>query len=431
MLERFFNLKEHKTSITTELSAGLSTFLTMSFIIAVNPGILSEAGIDFAAGFIATILATILGTLIMGLYARWPVAVAPGMGLNAYFAFVVILGYGLSWQQALTAVFVSSLAFFLFSITRIRSWLILSIPAEMQIAITAGIGLFLAMIGLQGAELIIDNPDTLVGLGRLDNPQTMLALVGLALMAALDKLGIKGSILITILGLSVFGWLTGMANFNGIVSSPPMASAAFSLDFSALTTTAFLSVVFVMFFVDFFDTTGTLTAIAEPAGLKEKDGKIKNLNKAVLADTSASIFGSLLGTSNMTTYLESAAGLRSGGRTGLVAVTVAVLFAACLFFEPLFSSIPGFATAPALIYVAIGFFGGLRQIDWTDMSVALPVVLTVFLMPLTFSIAAGISVGFLTYVAIRILSGRSNNLSPGIMMITSFGLIWIVLQYAV
>ena len=431
MLERLFHLKEHKTSIATELSAGLSTFLTMSFIIAVNPGILSEAGIDFAAGFIATILATILGTLIMGLYARWPVAVAPGMGLNAYFAFVVVLGYGLSWQQALTAIFVSSLAFFLFSITRIRSWLILSIPAEMQIAITAGIGLFLAMIGLQGAGLIIDNPDTLVGLGRLDNPQTMLALVGLVLMAALDRLGIKGSILITILGLSVFGWLTGMASFNGIISSPPMASAAFSLDFSALTTTAFLSVVFVMFFVDFFDTTGTLTAIAEPAGLKEKDGKIKNLDKAVLADTSASIFGSLLGTSNMTTYLESAAGLRSGGRTGLVAVTVAVLFAACLFFEPFFSSIPGFATAPALIYVAIGFFGGLRQIDWADMSVALPVVLTVFLMPLTFSIAAGISVGFLSYVAIRILSGRSNTLSPGIMMITSFGLIWIVLQYAV
>ena len=191
MLERFFNLKEHTTSIATELSAGLSTFLTMSFIIAVNPGILSEAGINFAAGFIATILATILGTLIMGLYARWPVAVAPGMGLNAYFAFVVVLGYGLSWQQALTAVFVSSLAFFLFSITRIRSWLILSIPAEMQIAITAGIGLFLAMIGLQSAGLIIDNPDTLVGLGRLDNPQTILAFIGLVLMAALDGWALK------------------------------------------------------------------------------------------------------------------------------------------------------------------------------------------------------------------------------------------------
>ena len=301
----------------------------------------------------------------------------------------------------------------------------------MQIAITAGIGLFLAMIGLQGAGLIIDNPDTLVGLGRLDDPQTLLALTGLIMMAALDKLGIRGSILITILGLSAVGWFTGLASFNGLASMPPMASAAFSLDFSALTTTAFLSVVFVMFFVDFFDTTGTLTAIAEPAGLKDKKGKIKNLDKAVLADTSASIFGSLLGTSNMTTYLESAAGLRSGGRTGLVAVTVAALFAACLFFEPLFSSIPGFATAPALIYVAIGFFGGLRQIDWTDMSVALPVILTVFLMPLTFSIAAGISVGFLSYVAIRILSGRASTLSPGIMMITSFGLIWIVLQYAV
>jgi len=357
--------------------------------------------------------------------------VAPGMGLNAYFAFVVVLGYGLSWQQALTAVFISSIAFFLFSITRIRSWLILSIPAEMQIAITAGIGLFLAMIGLQGAGLIIDNPDTLVGLGRLDDPQTLLALTGLIMMAALDKLGIRGSILITILGLSAIGWFTGLASFNGLTSMPPMASAAFSLDFSALTTTAFLSVVFVMFFVDFFDTTGTLTAIAEPAGLKGKQGKIKNLDKAVLADTSASIFGSLLGTSNMTTYLESAAGLRSGGRTGLVAVTVAALFAACLFFEPLFSSIPGFATAPALIYVAIGFFGGLRQIDWTDMSVALPVILTVFLMPLTFSIAAGISVGFLSYVAIRILSGRADTLSPGIMMITSFGLVWIILQYAV
>ena len=218
MLERFFHLKKHKTSIATELSAGLSTFLTMSFIIAVNPGILSEAGNRFCRRLYCYHTATILGTLIMGLYARWPVAVAPGMGLNAYFAFVVVLGYGLSWQQALTAVCLIP-SVFLFSITRIRSWLILSIPAEMQIAITAGIGLFLAMIGLQGAGLIIDNPDTLVGLGRLDNPQTMLALIGLVLMAALDGLGIKGSILITILGLSIFGWLTGMASFNGIISA--------------------------------------------------------------------------------------------------------------------------------------------------------------------------------------------------------------------
>ncbi len=430
MLEEYFRLSENKTSLKTELVAGLSTFLTMSFIIAVNPGLLAEAGIDFAAGFVATILATITGTLIMGLYARWPVAVAPGMGLNAYFAFVVVLGYGLSWQQALAAVFVSSVAFFIFSASRIRSWLIMSIPAEMQTAITAGIGLFLAMIGLQGAGLITDNPDTLVGLGPLDSPETALALAGLVIMAGLEQLNIKGGILITVMGLSAIGWVFGLSDINGVAAWPPMASAAFALDFSALLTPAFLSVVFVMFFVDFFDTTGTLTAIAEPAGLKDKKGRIKNLDRAVLADTSASIAGSLLGTSNMTTYLESAAGLRSGGRTGLVAVTVAALFAACLFFEPLFSSVPAFATAPALIYVAMGFFGGLRQIDWSDASVALPVMLTIFLMPLTFSIAAGISIGFLSYVAVRVISGNAASLTPGILAITSFGLIWIVLHYA-
>ena len=430
MLNQFFKLSQNNTSISQEILAGFSTFLTMSFIIAVNPSILSEAGIDFASGFVATLLATILGTLIMGLYARWPVAVAPGMGLNAYFAFVVVLGYGLSWQQALAAVFISSVAFFIFSISRIRSWLILSIPAEMQIAITAGIGLFLAMIGLQASGLVVDNPDTLVGLGPLNKPETAFGLAGLIVMAGLEKMGVKGGILITILGLSLIGWLTGLSGFNGIAGLPPMASAAFSLDFSALTTTAFLSVVFVMFFVDFFDTTGTLTAIAEPAHLKNKKGEIKNLDKAVLADTSASIFGSLLGTSNMTTYLESAAGLKSGGRTGLVAVTIAALFAACLFLEPLFSSIPAFATAPALIYVSIGFMGGLRHIDWSDISVALPVLLTIFLMPLTFSIAAGISVGFLSYTLIKLMTRKGREIPPAIFVLTGFGLIWIFLQYA-
>lgn len=431
MLSKFFNLNENNTTISTELSAGLSTFLTMSFIIAVNPSILSDAGIDFAAAFVATILATILGTLLMGIYANWPVAVAPGMGLNVYFAYVVVLGYGLSWQQALTAVFVSSVMFFIFSASRIRSWLIQSIPAEMQSAITAGIGLFLAMIGLTGAGIIIDHPDTYVGLGALNKPEVALAIAGLIIMAGLEQLRVKGGILITILGMSVLGWVTGLGSFNGFISLPPMANAAFSLDFSVLGTTTFLSVVFVMFFVDFFDTTGTLTAIAEPAKLRQSDGSIKNLNKAVMADTSASVFGSLLGTSNMTTYLESAAGLRSGGRTGLVAVTVAVLFAACLFFEPLFSSIPTFATAPALIYVAAGFIGSIKHIDWSDMSVALPVLLTMLLMPLTSSIAAGISIGFLSYVAIRILSGKIATLTPGCLLITLFGLIWIILQYLV
>ena len=429
MVSQFFKLQQHGVSIRSELFAGLSTFLTMAFIIAVNPAILSDAGIDFGAAFVATIFATILGTLIMGLYAKWPVAVAPGMGLNTYFAYVVVLGYGLSWQQALAAVFVSSVAFFIFSLSRARSWMILSIPAALQIAITAGIGLFLAMIGLTGAGIIVDNPDTLVGLGPLNTAETGLALLGLIIMAGLAHRGFKSGILLTILGLSIIGWVTGLAEFGGVVSAPPLNNVAFQRDFSALATSAFLSVVFVMFFVDFFDTTGTLTAIAEPAGLRKKDGTIQNLDRAVLADTSASVFGSLLGTSNLTTYLESAAGIRSGGRTGLVAVTVAGLFGICLFFEPLFASIPAFATAPALIFVASGFLGGLARIDWADISVALPVVLTIILMPLTFSIAAGISIGFLTYVGIRFVNGRKDEINAGSLMIAAFGLIWLALQY--
>ena len=429
MISQFFKLQQNGVSVRSELFAGLSTFLTMAFIIAVNPAILSDAGIDFGAAFVATIFATMLGTLIMGLYAKWPVAVAPGMGLNAYFAYAVVLGYDLSWQQALAAVFISSVAFFIFSLSRARAWMILSIPAALQIGITAGIGLFLAMIGLTGAGIIVDNPDTLVGLGPLNTAETGLAVLGLIIMAGLTHRGFKSGILLTILGLSIIGWMTGLAEFGGVVSMPPLNSAAFQLDFSALVTPAFLSVVFVMFFVDFFDTTGTLTAIAEPAGLRKKDGTIQNLDRAVLADTSASVFGSLLGTSNLTTYLESAAGIRSGGRTGLVAVTVAGLFGICLFFEPLFASIPAFATAPALIFVASGFLGGLARIDWTDMSVALPVVLTIILMPLTFSIAAGISIGFLAYVGIRFVNGRKDEINAGSLMIAAFGLIWLALQY--
>ena len=429
MVSKFFRLQQHGVSVRSELFAGLSTFLTMAFIIAVNPAILSDSGIDFGAAFVATIFATMLGTLVMGLYAKWPVAVAPGMGLNAYFAYVVVLGYGFSWQQALAAIFVSSIAFFIFSLSRARAWMIMSIPAALQIAVTAGIGLFLAMIGMTGAGIIVDNPDTLVGLGPLNTAETGLAVLGLIIMAGLTHRGFKSGILVTILGLSIIGWVTGLAEFGGIISAPPLTSAAFQLDFSALVTPAFLSVVFVMFLVDFFDTTGTLTAIAEPAGLRKKDGTIQNLNRAVLADTSASVFGSLLGTSNLTTYLESAAGIRSGGRTGLVAVTVAGLFGICLFFEPLFASIPAFATAPALIFVASGFLGGLARINWTDLSVALPVLLTIILMPLTFSIAAGISIGFLTYVGIRFVSGKKEEVNAGSLMISAFGLIWLALQY--
>ena len=382
MLEKFFSLRQNGTTIRREFIAGLSTFLTMSFIIAVNPGILSDAGIDFAAAFMATIIATIIGTLIMGLYAGWPVAVAPGMGLNAFFTYVVVLGSGFTWQQGLTAVFVSSLLFFIFSVSRLRAWLLESIPSALQAGITAGIGLFLAMIGLTSAGIIVANPDTIVALGSISSTDVLLACAGLMLIAGLEYRGIKGGILLGILIISAVGWASGLAPFAGIAGTPPVASAAFALDFSAVTSPAFISIVFVMLFVDFFDTTGTLSAISEIAGKRREDGSIENLNKAVVADTSASVVGALAGTSNMTTYLESATGIKAGGKTGLTAVFIALLFASCIFFEPLFASIPAFATAPALIFVAANFLSSLKRVEWDDLSQAVPVMIIALIMPL-------------------------------------------------
>ena len=424
-MDRFFGLSDSGTTFGREIFAGISTFLTMAFIVAVNPMFLQDAGIPFEAGFVATVLATALGTAIMGLWARWPVAVAPGMGLNAYFAYGLVLGQQFSWQQALTAVFIASVLFLLFSLSRLRSWLIGAIPAALRAGITAGIGLFLAMIGLQAMGLVVGDPDTLLKLGDVGSPQLLLALAGLLVMAGLEARGIRGGILITILGLSLIGWATGLAEFGGIASAPPVASAAFSLDFSMVSSFAFLSVVFVLFFLDFFDTTGTLTGIADIAGKRRADGSIENLDRAVVADTGASVVGSLLGTSSMTTYLESATGIRAGGRTGLTALTVAALFLLCLFFQPLFASIPGFATAPALVFVAAGFLAPLAGIDWDDLATVVPVMLMAVIMPLTFSIAAGIAIGFLAYVVIRLISGRASELNAGTLVITVFGVLWL------
>ena len=424
-MDRFFGLSDSGTTFGREIFAGISTFLTMAFIVAVNPMFLQDAGIPFEAGFVATVLATALGTAIMGLWARWPVAVAPGMGLNAYFAYGLVLGQQFSWQQALTAVFIASVLFLLFSLSRLRSWLIGAIPAALRAGITAGIGLFLAMIGLQAMGLVVGDPDTLLKLGDVGSPQLLLALAGLLVMAGLQARGIQGGILITILGLSLIGWATGLAEFGGIASAPPVASAAFSLDFSMVSSFAFLSVVFVLFFLDFFDTTGTLTGIADIAGKCRADGSIEDLDRAVVADTGASVVGSLLGTSSMTTYLESATGIRAGGRTGLTALTVAALFLLCLFFQPLFASIPGFATAPALVFVAAGFLAPLAGIDWDDLATVVPVMLMAVIMPLTFSIAAGIAIGFLAYVVIRLISGRASELNAGTLVITVFGVLWL------
>ena len=428
MLEKLFNLRASGTNVKTEIIAGFSTFLTMSFIIAVNPGILSDAGIDFAAGFVATIIATVVGTLVIGLYAGWPVAVAPGMGLNAFFTYGVVLGYGFTWQQGLTAVFVSSVLFLIFSMTRLRAWLLQSIPNALQAGITAGIGLFLAVIGLTGAGIIVSNPDTIVGLGALTSPEVLLALIGLLVIAGLEYRGIKGGILLGILAVSAIGWIAGLASFSGIASAPPVASAAFSLDFGAVFSPAFITIVFIMLFVDFFDTTGTLSAISEIAGKRREDGSIENINKAVVADTSASIVGALAGTSNMTTYLESASGIKAGGRTGLTAVVIALLFLSCLFLEPLFASIPAFATAPALIFVAANFMTSLRRVEWDDLSQAVSVMVILLVMPLTFSIAAGIAFGFITYVVMKVIAGKTQDVSLGLWTIVAFAIIWMYLS---
>ena len=428
-MDRFFGISHSGSTYRKEITAGFSTFLTMSFIVAVNPMFLADAGIPFAAAFVATILATVLGTVIMGVWANWPVAVAPGMGLNAYFAYGLVMGQNFSWQQALAAVFVASVLFLLFSLSRLRSWLIGAIPRDLQAGITAGIGLFLAMVGLQGMGLVADDPDTLVRLGVMSAPELLLSLAGLMMMAGLAARGVRGGVLLTILGLSLIGWIIGLAEFRGVLGSLPVASAAFQLDFSQFASFGFLSVVFVLFFLDFFDTTGTLTGIATIAGKRKQDGSIDNLDRAILADTSASVVGSLLGTSSMTTYLESATGIRDGGRTGLTALTVAALFLCCLFLEPLFASIPPFATAPALVFVAASFLAPLRDLDWQDIAVAMPVMLMAILMPLTFSIAAGIAIGFLAYVLIRLLAGRRHSINAGTYVITIFGCLWMATPF--
>ena len=350
------------------------------------------------------------------------------MGLNAFFTYGVVLGYGFTWQQGLTAVFVSSVLFLIFSMTRLRAWLLQSIPNALQAGITAGIGLFLAVIGLTGAGIIVSNPDTIVGLGALTSPEVLLALIGLLVIAGLEYRGIKGGILLGILTVSAIGWIGGLASFGGIASAPPVASAAFSLDFGAVFSPAFITIVFIMLFVDFFDTTGTLSAISEIAGKRREDGSIENINKAVVADTSASIVGALAGTSNMTTYLESASGIKAGGRTGLTAVVIALLFLSCLFLEPLFASIPAFATAPALIFVAANFMTSLRRVEWDDLSQAVSVMVILLVMPLTFSIAAGIAFGFITYVVMKVIAGKTQDVSLGLWTIVAFAIIWMYLS---
>ena len=413
MLEKLFGVGKAGSSIRTELLAGLATFLTMAYITIVNPLTLSTdgTGMQFGAVFTATIIAAVVGTLIMGLWANWPVALAPGMGLNAYFTYTVILGDGYSYQQALTAVLVAGVVFIILSVSPARKYIINSIPKSMKLGIGAGIGLFLAIIGLQNAGIIVDNPATLVGLGNVASLPVLLAGLGFIIMAVLSNRKIPGAIVIGILVIAIIAWIIGEAELQGVAGSVPDPTHAFQLDFSVVATAGFIGVAFAFLFVDFLDTAGTLTSIANLTGRVGEDGEVEDIDRTLLADSSATVVGALAGTSNTTSYIESGAGIKEGGRTGLTAVTVAVLFAACLFLAPLAQSVPAFATAPALIFIATYFLRNIKDIDWDDISEYVPAALAAIIMPLTYSIAYGIAIGFVSYVLIKALSGKGRSLN--------------------
>jgi adenine/guanine/hypoxanthine permease len=407
VLENYFKLKENGTDVRTELLAGLTTFLTMAYIIFVNPSILGDAGMPKDAVFVATCVAAALGSLIMGLYANYPIAMAPGMGLNAYFAYVVVKGMGYSWEIALGAVFVSGCLFILVSVFKLREMIVNGIPHSIRTAITVGIGMFLGLIALRSAGIVVANPATLVGVGDLHQAPPLLAILGFFVIVALDKLRVKGAILIGILLVTTLSFFFAGNKFNGLVSAVPSIMPTFGkLDVMGALSVGILNVVLVFFLVELFDATGTLMGVANRAGLL-KNGKMERLNKALLADSVAIAAGSVMGTSSTTAYIESAAGVQAGGRTGLTAVAVALLFLACLFISPLAAVVPAYATAPALLYVACLMLRELVDIDWNDSTESIPAAIAALTMPFTYSIALGVAFGFIAYAALKLLTGRA------------------------
>jgi AGZA family xanthine/uracil permease-like MFS transporter len=415
MLARYFDLDGHGTNVRTELVAGLTTFLTMAYIIFVNPTILADAGMDKGAVFVATCLAAAFGSAFMGLYANYPVALAPGMGLNAYFTYGVVKGMGYTWETALGAVFLSGILFLIVSLTKIREWVINSIPFSLKLSIAAGIGLFLAIIGLKSAGIVTAHPATLVTIGDLKHPAVVLAVLGFLLMVALDARKVPGAIIIGILAVAAGGMAMGLNAFGGVLSMPPsIAPVLLKMDIAKALEVGLIAIVFTFFFVDVFDNTGTLVGVAHKAGLIDKDGKLPRIGRALTVDSTAAMVGAALGTSTTTSYIESASGVNAGGRTGLVAVTVAVLFLLALFFSPLAGSIPAYATAPALVYVACLMMTAVKEIDFSDITEYVPAVVTIATMPLTFSIAHGIAFGFITYAGIKLLAGRIGDITAAV-----------------
>lgn len=419
-LDNYFGLTKARTNVRTELIAGFTTFLTMAYIIFVNPQILGNAGMDKGAVFVATCLAAAFSTMLMALYANYPIALAPGMGLNAFFAFTIVLTYKYTWQQALAAVFLSGVLFFLVSVFKIREYIINAIPYNLKLAISAGIGLFLAIIALQTAGIIVDHPATLVTLGSMKQPGPLLCILGFVLIAALNYRKITGATLIGILVVALIGLPLGVAQYSGIVGMPPSLAPTFlKLDFSRTFELTFIIVVMTLFLVDLFDNAGTLIGVTHRAGLLDKNGRLPRMRQALMADSVAAMFSSLVGTSTTTSYIESSSGVQAGGRTGLTAAFVAVFFLLALFFAPLAGMIPAYASAAALLYVACLMARGIAELDWKDVTEYAPAIVTAVTMPLTYSIADGIGFGFITYALCKIFAGRFSKLDPVIIVLAA------------
>ncbi len=425
-LQTLFKLDAHGTDVRTEILAGVTTFLTMSYIIFVNPSILSTTGMDASAVFVATCLAAALGTFIMAFVANWPIGLAPGMGLNAFFAFTVVKGMGFTWEQALGAVFISGCIFILLTITGVRSWLVAGIPKSLRSAITAGIGMFLAIIALSNAGIVVANPATKVGLGNLASLPVVLAACGFLLIALLDYWRVRGAILIGIVAVTLASIALGLTQYRGLFALPPSIAPTFlKLDIVGALHAGFFHIILVFVLVEIFDATGTLTGIARKAGLLKDnapDGQ-RGLGRALFADSLAIFSGSLLGTSSTTAYIESASGVQAGGRTGLTALTVGLLFLAALFIAPLAAVVPAYATAPALLYVAGLMMRELLDIDWDDITESVPSALAALIMPFTYSIANGLAFGFITYAALKLLTGRARDVHPALWVVAGLFLL--------
>jgi AGZA family xanthine/uracil permease-like MFS transporter len=400
---KYLGYHEAAQSPKTEVLAGGTTFLAMVYIVVVNPSILSDAGMDFGAVFVATCLAAAFGSLMMGVLGRYPIALAPGMGQNAFFSYVIVLGMGYPWQTALGAVLISGIIFIVLSVLPIREWLFNAIPMNIKYGISAGIGFFIGFIALKNAGIVIDNPATLVSLGPLTQIEAVLCLGGFIFIAVLSTRGFVGAIIFGIGSVSILGWLLGVTEFQGLVSAPPSIAPVFmQFDLEAALTMSMVPVILALLLVDVFDTAGTMVAVSQRAGLLDEQGKLPNLRPALLADSGATAVGALLGTSSTTSFIESAAGVEAGGRSGLTAVVVGGLFLCCLFFAPLAQSIPAYATSAALLFVACLMVSSLKEIDWTQIPEYVPAVVGALAMPLTFSIADGIGLAFITYALIRI-----------------------------